>query len=75
MFEQVDAWFLKLVAILLGGYFLWSLRQTLKDFKDEVSGLNKLIGKLFDNDLGLEKRVSKIEGRCEARHGEGFLDK
>ncbi len=68
---SVDAWFLKLAVVLLGGYFLWSLRKILADFKEEVKGLKTLIGKVFDKTDNFEHRLSSIEGRCEAMHGNG----
>lgn len=70
MLEQVDPWFLKLATLLLAGYFLWSIRRVLADFKEEVRGLKDLIGKLFDNDKDYEKRLSYLEGKCRSNHGE-----
>lgn len=61
-------WFLQLSLLILAGYFLWSIKNVLSDFKDEVKGLRDLVGKLFDQDKSIEARLSTLEGRCEATH-------
>lgn len=71
MLEKADPWFVQLLALVLAGYFLWSVRKVLCDFKDEVKGLKKLIDKLFDRDDNYAQRLSKIEGRCQANHPPG----
>lgn len=68
--ENADRWFLELAAVLGGGYFLYSIRGVLSDFKEEVKGLKELIGKLFDNNTAHEARIARIEARCEERHRE-----
>ena len=68
---QIDRWFLELGVLFLGGYFLWSIRGVLADFKDSVGELKTLIGKLFDKDSDHEKRISKLEGAHQANHGGG----
>lgn len=68
---EAPAWFMQLSVLGLGGYFLWSIKGVLADFKDEVRSLKALIGKLFDQDKDFEKRLSAIEGRCEATHHPG----
>jgi len=70
MFDKVDPWFLQIMTLGLGGYFLWSIRQTLRDFKDEVRGLRETFKQLFAKDDNHEHRLSRLEGRCEATHGE-----
>jgi len=62
----VDTWFLKLAVFVLGVYFMWSLRKILTDFKEEVKDLKETIVKLFDRGDDFERRLSNMEGRCEA---------
>lgn len=69
MLDKIDAWFMQLAVLGLTTYFLWSVRNVLNDFKEQVKALQKTIAKLFDSDRDLERRVSTIEGRCEAVHG------
>jgi len=68
MLEHVDGWFLQIAVLVLSGYFLWSIRNVLSDFKDQVKGLKETIGKLFDRHDDLDRRLSSLEGRCEATH-------
>lgn len=69
--EKIDPWFIQVTVMGLLGYFLWSIRNILSDFKDQVKGLKDNIGKLFDSKDDHEKRLSKIEGRCDVNHGPG----
>lgn len=69
--NDAPLWFLQLAVMVLAGYFLWSIKGVLSDFKDEVKGLRSLIGKLFDQDKNFEARLSTLEGRCEATHHPG----
>jgi len=71
LLDRIEPWFLQLAVLVLGGYFLWSLKNVLTDFKDEVKGLRETIGKLFDRSDRFEKRLSNLEGRCDAIHGSG----
>ncbi len=70
-FKEADAWFMQLAIVVLAGYFLWSIKNILDDFKQEVAGLKDLIGKLFAADSKFEKRLSNLEGRCFTMHGSG----
>jgi len=69
--KTVDLWFLVLIVILLGGYFLWSVKQVFRDFKKSLEDMHKLIEKIFDRHDDFEKRLSSLEGRCDAMHGPG----
>ena len=71
LINNVDTWFLQLAVLLLGGYFLWSFRKILTDFKDEVKGLKETIVRLFERGDDFERRLSNIEGRCDLMHGQG----
>jgi len=67
--EKVDGWFLQLAVVGLSGYFLWSIRKILNDFTAQVKRLDETIGKLFDKDDDKERRLSRIEERCNVMHG------
>lgn len=68
---NVDTWFLQIAVLLLSGYFLWSIKNVLRDFKDQVKGLRLTIDKLFARGDDFERRLSNIEGRCDLMHGAG----
>lgn len=67
--KSVDVWFLVLAVILLGGWFVWSVRNIFENFTGAVEKLQKLIEKLFDKHDDHENRLSALEGRCDAMHG------
>lgn len=68
--SQTPDWFLRLsviglgsaVTLLIGG-LLWSIRETLKDIKDDLRGL-------FARHDDHERRLSKLEGAHAAKYGE-----
>jgi len=66
----IPSWFYQLIAFVLAGYFLWSIKRILDDFKEEVKGLKETLRMLFTKGDNHENRISRIEGRCEANHGE-----
>jgi len=69
LLNDLDPALWKLGSFVFGCYFLWSMRATLNGFKEEVKDLKRTIEKLFARDDEFEKRISQIEGRCEANHG------
>ena len=66
--KSIDMWFLVLAVMLLGGWFVWSVRNIFDNFVRAVNDLQKLIEKLFDKHEDHESRLSALEGRCDARH-------
>lgn len=67
--KTVDNWFLVLAVVLLGGYFLWSVRRLFQNLLDSIDDLKSLIKNLFDYRNEHESRISALEGRCNAMHG------
>lgn len=68
MIEQADTWFLQIAVVVLSGYFLWSIRSVLSDFKDQVKALKETLIKIFDRQDDIDRRLSSLEGRCKALH-------
>lgn len=48
--------------ILLGGYFLWSMKNIFADLKQSIESLKNLISQLYDKHDDHENRISVIEG-------------
>lgn len=69
LLKSVDSWFLVLVVIALGGWFVWSVKNIFDGFTRTVGDLQKLIDKLFDKHDDHESRLSELEGHCKAMHG------
>lgn len=69
MLEHVDSWFLQISVVVLSGYFLWSIKRVLDDFKNQVQGLKDVIRDLFKRGDSFEHRLSTLEGRCNLMHG------
>ena len=70
LLKEVPVWFLVIAVVLLGGWFLWSANNIFTGIKGTLEKLDELIGKLFDKHGNHETRISAIEGRCNAMHGE-----
>ena len=49
--------------ILLGGYFLWSMKNIFADLKNSIESLKELISQLYDKHGDHESRISVIEGQ------------
>ena len=64
--KSVDTWFLILAVVLLGGWFVWSIRKLFGNLEKALQDLHDLIEKLFDKDADHEKRISLLEGRCNS---------
>ncbi len=76
--KSINTWFLVLSVMILGGWFVWSVRNIFDNFTISLDKLNKLIEKLFDKHDGHEsrlddheRRISAQEGRCDVIHGSG----
>ena len=68
--KSIDVWFLVLAVMLLGYWFVWSVRNIFDNFIKAINDLRKLIDKLFDKNDDHETRLSALEGRCDAMHGQ-----
>jgi predicted negative regulator of RcsB-dependent stress response len=64
--KSIDVWFLVLAVMLLGGWFVWSVRNIFDGFSKAVGDLQKLIEKLFEKHADHESRLSSLEGRCNS---------
>lgn len=62
MLENADTWFLQIAVLLLSGYFLWSIRGLLNDFKSQIKELNMTSARLFTRGDDHERRISTLEG-------------
>lgn len=72
MIQQLSStpvWFILFVVfimsgglILLGGYFLWSMKNIFDDLKRSIESLKELITKLYEKHDSHESRISVIEG-------------
>jgi hypothetical protein len=72
LMKTVDTWFLVVCVILLGGYFLWSVRNLFSDLKESIQELKETIQKLYDLRNDHEGRIKVLETRmavCEACNG------
>lgn len=67
--KSVDGWFLILAVVLLGGYFLWSVKGMVGDIKSSLVKLENFIGRLFDKFNNHEARLRVLESKC---FGAGF---
>lgn len=74
-FKSVDQWFLILVVALLGGYFLWSIKNLFSDLKFSINELKQLIQNLSESHTGLDKRILVLDGRLEALEEEHVVFK
>ena len=60
--KGLDPTLLVLLVLLLGGYFIWSVKTGLRDIKD-------LIKELFEDRNEHEDRIKELEVRCNIFHG------
>jgi hypothetical protein len=67
--KTVDNWFLILVVILLGGYFLWSVNGMFSNLQATIKELKDLIKELFEDRNDHESRITALETRCDVMHG------
>jgi hypothetical protein len=69
LLKGVDSWFLVLVTILLGGYFLWSVNGLFSNLQVTITELKLLIKELFQDRNDHESRINALETRCDIMHG------
>ena len=72
LLKSVDTWFLILAVALLGGYYLWSIRNLFNDLKKSIDELKLWIQELFKIRNDHESRIVKLETRmsvCESCNG------
>ena len=72
LLSSVDKWFLILAVMLLGLYFLWSVRSLFTDLKQSIQELKDTIKELFNDRNDHEGRIKVLETRisvCEACNG------
>lgn len=69
LLKTVDNWFLILVVVLLGGYFIWSVQKGLESLLKTIQELKDLIEELFNDRNSHEKRIVRLETRCVIKHG------
>lgn len=60
--KNIDPNLLILLVILLGGYFIWSVKTGIQDIKH-------LIRELIEDRNSHESRLTRIESRCGMHHG------
>lgn len=73
--KSVDTWFLVISVVLLGGYFLWSVKGIFADFRTAINELKDLIKELFEHRNDHETRITALETRCDIMHGEEWSDR
>lgn len=67
-YKSVDSWFLILALVLLGGWFVWSVRNIFEDFKLSVKELKDVVSKMDGRYDGHEIRLVALETRCDFQH-------
>lgn len=70
---KADGWFINLIALGGGCYFLYSAKSILADLKAEITDLKDTIRRIFEKHDDHERRISRIEGICKGRrsHDDG----
>lgn len=71
LLKTVDLWFLVLITVLLGGYFIWSVKRLFDDLKSAIKELKDTIKELFEHRNDHETRLTAIETRCEMQRQNG----
>ena len=77
--KTVDPWFLNLMVLLLGGYFIYSIKNLLGGFKasindlkvsfqESINELKKLVTNLYEHRNDHENRITVLETRCNFQH-------
>jgi len=72
LLKSVDTWFLIMAVLFLGGYFIWSMKKLLTDFRESIAEVKKFIEELFKDRNNHESRIVKLETRmsvCESCNG------
>lgn len=68
IFKGVDSWFLIFLCVILGGYFLFSIKQLFAGLQATLNELKMLIKELFEDRNTHESRITALETRCAERH-------
>jgi hypothetical protein len=68
--KTIDPWFLNLLVLILGMYFLWSVKNIFKDLKDSIKDLKDLIKDLYEHRNDHEARLITLETKCKYMHGD-----
>ena len=77
--KAVDPWFLNLMVLLLGGYFVYSIKAMLTGFRESIhdlktsfqasiDDLKKLITELYEHRNNHENCITVLETRCDLHH-------
>lgn len=69
LLKSVDSWFLIFLCVLLGGYFLYSIKSLFAGLQTTLNELKSLIKELFEDRSTHESRITALETRCTERHG------
>lgn len=69
LLATVDQWFMILAIMLLGGYFVWSVKRLFDDLKLAIKELKDTIKELFEHRNDHETRLTALETRCDLMHG------
>jgi len=64
--SKVDNWFLIIAVVVLGSWFVWSMRRIFQNLENSINDLRKTMEKLFDADKAFEQRLSTLEGEHKA---------
>lgn len=70
LLKTVDAWFLMLSFVLLGGGLLWAVKRMFDDLIGSIKELKDLIKDLFEHRNDHETRITAVEVRCKLLHGD-----
>ena len=68
--KAVPSWFLVFLVIVLGGYFLYSIKRLFEGLGDAIKDLKGMIEKLFEDRNDHAERITALEARCDERHGQ-----
>jgi hypothetical protein len=66
--KGVDTWFLMFLVVVLGGYFLFSIKQLFAGLQGTLKELKDLIKELFEDRNDHAARITALEVRCAERH-------
>lgn len=72
--KGVPPWFLVFLVVILGGYFLYSIKQLFAGLTDTIKELKDLIRELFEDRNDHATRIAALEARCEERHNRRATD-
>lgn len=68
--KTVDVWFLIFLIVLLGGYFIFSMKNLFAGLQLTLNELKSLIKELFEDRNDHESRIVALETTCAIRTGE-----